>query len=162
VFVTHDQEEAMDVADRIFVMSNGKVEQEGSPDELYDAPANDFVMSFLGPATRLQGALVRPHDVELLASAEPDASAARITRIARLGFEVRVEVAIDGAEDADGGRKGLVAAAEAVESSGSAAALTSGGPVWAQLTREELRRLNLDVGDRVFVRPDGRSIARAV
>src|SRR6195952_4617130 len=60
VFVTHDQEEAMDVADRIFVMAGGKVVQEGSPDDLYERPANDFVMSFLGPVTRLHGSLVRP------------------------------------------------------------------------------------------------------
>src|ERR1700709_1860371 len=85
VFVTHDQEEAMDVADRIFVMANGVVEQEGSPDELYDAPANDFVMSFLGPATRLDGHLVRPHDVEVLSDEQPGAVRAHISRIARLG-----------------------------------------------------------------------------
>ena len=53
VFVTHDQEEAMDVADEIVVMANGEVEQVGTPDELYDQPANDFVMSFLGPVTKL-------------------------------------------------------------------------------------------------------------
>ena len=65
VFVTHDQEEAMEVADSIVVMADGKVEQIGSPDDLYDAPANDFVMSFLGPVTKLDGRLVRPHDLEL-------------------------------------------------------------------------------------------------
>src|SRR4051812_42406536 len=151
VFVTHDQEEAMDVADRIFVMANGQVEQEGSPDELYDAPANDFVMSFLGPATRLQGTLVRPHDVELLANAEPGTSAGRITRIARLGFEVRVEVELDGA--AAGGRKSLVAAAEALEAGAGAAPPIESAQVWAQLTREELRRLGLGVGDAVHARP---------
>src|SRR5678810_471926 len=53
VFVTHDQEEAMEVADSIVVMADGKVEQIGSPDQLYEAPANDFVMSFLGPVTTL-------------------------------------------------------------------------------------------------------------
>ena len=65
VFVTHDQEEAMDVADKIVVIADGKVEQVGTPDELYDEPANDFVMSFLGPVTTLGGQLVRPHDLEL-------------------------------------------------------------------------------------------------
>jgi sulfate transport system ATP-binding protein len=150
VFVTHDQEEAMDVADRIFVMANGRVEQEGSPDELYDAPANDFVMSFLGPATRLQGTLVRPHDVELLATAEPGTSAGRITRIVRLGFEVRVEVALDGSPEDS--RRNLVAAAEALEA-GAGATPPQTAQVWAQLTREELRRLNLAVGDAVHVRP---------
>ena len=66
-FVTHDQEEAMDVADLIVVIAKGKVEQTGTPDQLYDEPANAFVMSFLGPVTRLQGQLVRPHDLELRA-----------------------------------------------------------------------------------------------
>src|SRR3954467_4830150 len=68
IFVTHDQEEAMEVAEQIVVMNHGRIEQIGSPDELYDRPANDFVMSFLGPATRLDGELVGPHDVELLAA----------------------------------------------------------------------------------------------
>ena len=66
VFVTHDQEEAMDVSDRIVVMAGGKVEQDGSPDDLYDRPANDFVMSFLGPVTSLDGRLLRPHDITLV------------------------------------------------------------------------------------------------
>src|SRR3954453_19510923 len=66
VFVTHDQEEAMDVADRIVVMADARVEQVGTPDELYDKPRNNFVMSFLGPVTRLDGLLVRPHDLEVL------------------------------------------------------------------------------------------------
>ena len=65
VFVTHDQEEAMEVADSIVVLAGGEVEQVGSPHELYDNPANEFVMSFLGPVTELGGQLVRPHDVEL-------------------------------------------------------------------------------------------------
>jgi hypothetical protein len=65
VFVTHDQEEALEVADRIVVINNGRLEQEGTPDELYDHPAGEFVMSFLGPVTTLQGHLVRPHDLEV-------------------------------------------------------------------------------------------------
>ena len=71
VFVTHDQEEAMDVADRIVVMANARVEQIGTPDELYDQPANPFVMSFLGPVTELDGRLVRPHDLELVDAPAP-------------------------------------------------------------------------------------------
>ncbi|MGN6472697.1 MAG: sulfate/molybdate ABC transporter ATP-binding protein, partial [Mycobacteriales bacterium] len=59
IFVTHDQEEAMEIADQIIVINHGKVEQAGSPDELYDRPANDFVMGFLGPVTTLGGRLVR-------------------------------------------------------------------------------------------------------
>ena len=63
VFVTHDQEEALEVADEIVVINEGRVEQIGSPDDLYDRPANDFVMRFLGPVTTLGGRLVRPHDL---------------------------------------------------------------------------------------------------
>ncbi|MCL2534396.1 MAG: sulfate ABC transporter ATP-binding protein, partial [Nocardiaceae bacterium] len=65
VLVTHDQEEALDVADRIAVLNRGRIEQVGTPQELYDTPANDFVMSFLGPVARLNGQLVRPHDLHL-------------------------------------------------------------------------------------------------
>src|SRR5688572_2014352 len=86
VFVTHDQEEAMDVADNIVVIANGRVEQSGTADELYDAPANDFVMSFLGPVTTLQGHLVRPHDLELRDSPAPGSVPAMVSRVTRLGF----------------------------------------------------------------------------
>jgi len=65
VFVTHDQEEAMEVADSVVVMNKGRVEQVAGPRELYDAPANEFVMSFVGQANRLGDAWVRPHDLEL-------------------------------------------------------------------------------------------------
>jgi sulfate/thiosulfate transport system ATP-binding protein len=126
VFVTHDQEEAMDVADRIFVMAGGVVEQEGTPDELYERPANDFVMSFLGPVTKLNGTLVRPHDLDLCTTEEPGSVHARVVRIARLGFEVRVEVEID----SDDGQ---------VDS-------------WIQVTREEAAKLGIKAGDEVFVR----------
>jgi sulfate transport system ATP-binding protein len=142
-------------------MANGKVEQEGSPDELYDKPANDFVMSFLGPATRLDGELVRPHDVELLADAQPGAIRAHISRIVRLGFEVRVELTEDGvAEQAT--RSGLAAAVDAAESAGTAPVAAQTGSLWAQLTREELQRLGVGVGDPVFARPVRRTLAKAV
>ena len=65
VFVTHDQEEAMEVSDRIVVMNHGQVEQVGDPHELYEQPANDFVMGFVGPVTRLGDTLIRPHDIEI-------------------------------------------------------------------------------------------------
>ncbi|HEX4428354.1 MAG TPA: sulfate ABC transporter ATP-binding protein [Frankiaceae bacterium] len=138
VFVTHDQEEAMDVADRIFVMAAGKVEQEGTPDELYERPANDFVMGFLGPVTKLHGDLVRPHDLDLITAEEPGSVHARITRIARLGFEVQVEVEIDG----DEGKTST----------------------WVQVTRERATRLGIQAGDDVFVRKadKGRVSAGAV
>lgn len=110
VFVTHDQEEALEVADEIVVVNEGRIEQVGTPDDLYDRPANDFVMGFLGPVTRLGGVLVRPHDVhvEVLPDGAADgtvggATPSRrggpvtgvVTRTTRVGFEVRAEVATE-------------------------------------------------------------------
>jgi sulfate transport system ATP-binding protein len=123
VFVTHDQEEAMDVADEIVVLANGEVVQVGSPDEIYDNPANPFVMSFLGPVTRLGDYLVRPHDIDASVTPQPGATAAVVTRIVRLGFEVRIEMRIDDQE------------------------------VWAQLTRGTADSLSIAPGDTVYLRP---------
>ncbi len=104
VLVTHDQEEALDVADRIAVMNAGRIEQVGTPEELYDRPANTFVMSFLGTVSKLNGQLVRPHDIRLgrqpdLALAQNEGTAetlgitrATVERVVHLGFEVRVEL----------------------------------------------------------------------
>jgi len=122
VFVTHDQEEAMEVADSIVVMAAGKVEQVGSPDELYDEPANDFVMSFLGPVTKLGGRLVRPHDLELFADPRRETTPATVTRVTRLGFEVRVDLEVSGEE------------------------------VWAQVTRGTSEQLGLAEGATLHVR----------
>src|SRR5688572_22185478 len=100
VFVTHDQEEALEVADEIVVINDGRVEQIGSPDELYDSPANDFVMRFLGPVTELNGQLVRPHDIDI--STVPILAGAIegvVSRILRIGFEVRVTVLTDDGEE---------------------------------------------------------------
>jgi sulfate/thiosulfate transport system ATP-binding protein len=123
LFVTHDQEEAMELADQIVVISHGKVEQAGTPSELYDQPANDFVMNFIGPVTRLDGELVRPHDVQLFIEPTSSADEAAVERIVRLGFEVRVELS-----------------------------LADGQPVTAQLPRSEAEQLELRVGDIVYVR----------
>jgi sulfate transport system ATP-binding protein len=100
IFVTHDQEEALEVADEIVVINEGRVEQVGSPDDLYDHPANDFVMRFLGETTDLGGQTVRPHDIEV--STTPGtlgAVAGTVTRILRVGFEVRVSVTTDAGAD---------------------------------------------------------------
>jgi sulfate transport system ATP-binding protein len=132
VFVTHDQEEAMEVADSIVVMANGKVEQIGSPDELYEAPANDFVMSFLGPVTKLEGQLVRPHDLELSVEQRPGTVPAKVTRVTRLGFEVRVDLEIDGTE------------------------------LWAQVTRGSSEQLGLTDGQTLYVRRSAPVRAAAV
>ena len=111
VFVTHDQEEAMEVADRIVIMNRGAIEQIGKPRELYEQPGNEFVMSFLGPVNRLGDVLVRPHDLELLLVPNGSVDEATIERITYLGFEVRIELLlVDGRrlwaqttrEDADG------------------------------------------------------------
>ena len=105
VLVTHDQEEALDVSDRIAVLNAGRIEQVGSPDELYEQPANDFVMSFLGSVANIGGTMVRPHDivleresgVSLVTDAHPAPTRVRATveRIVRLGFEVRVDLVND-------------------------------------------------------------------
>jgi sulfate transport system ATP-binding protein len=123
VLVTHDQEEAMEVADRVVVMNEGRVEQAATPRELYDAPASEFVMRFVGEAVRFGGALVRPHELRL--AAEPNGSTAEawVQRVVHLGFDVRAElVGVDGA------------------------------PFAVRLTRDEADALELERGQIVFVR----------
>jgi sulfate transport system ATP-binding protein len=100
VLVTHDQEEAMEVSDRIAVMHAGGIEQVGAPREVYDAPANEFVMGFLGPVSRLGDRLVRPHDVTLSLEPSDGAVQARVSRVIHLGFEVRIELELAGGEAA--------------------------------------------------------------
>ena len=92
IFVTHDQEEAMEIAEQIVVVNEGRIEQSASPAQIYDEPATPFVMSFVGPVTRVGGKLVRPHDVQVLTEAGEASEQAVVTRIVRLGFEVRVEL----------------------------------------------------------------------
>ena len=100
IFVTHDQEEALEVADEIVVINEGRVEQIGSPDTLYDKPANDFVMRFLGETTDLAGRTVRPHDIDVtMQPGALGATAGTVTRILRVGFEVRVTVATEDGND---------------------------------------------------------------
>ena len=124
IFVTHDQEEAMEIAEQIVVLNAGRVEQAGPPRELYEAPANPFVMSFVGPVSRMGEAWIRPHDVELLLEPREGSTEALVRRIARLGFEVRVAL-----ELADGTELG------------------------AQITRDEADGLGLEEGQIVHVRP---------
>jgi sulfate transport system ATP-binding protein len=122
VFVTHDQEEAIEVADTIVVLAGGVVEQTGTPQEIYDHPASPFVMRFLGPVTEVDGRLVRPHDIEVGLTADPESIPATVTRVVRLGFEVRVEM-----------RRG-------------------DQDTWAQITRAAAERLGLQPGDTVHMR----------
>jgi sulfate/thiosulfate transport system ATP-binding protein len=124
IFVTHDQEEAMDVAEQIIVMNDGQVEQSGGPRDLYENPASEFVMSFIGPAHRLGNAWVRPHDVEIRHEPNGRTTEAMVDRIVHLGFEVRAELT-----------------------------LTDGQQFSVQLTRNEVDELELKEGEIVFVRP---------
>jgi sulfate/thiosulfate transport system ATP-binding protein len=94
VFVTHDQEEAMDLADQIVVMNHGQIEQIGGPRELYEQPANEFVMTFVGEVNRIGERFVRPHDVEF-----GEGDEARVERVVHLGFEVRVELRLANGEE---------------------------------------------------------------
>jgi sulfate transport system ATP-binding protein len=129
VIVTHDQEEAMDVADRVVVMNGGRIEQIAPPRELYDHPANEFVMSFVGPVNRLGDAFIRPHDVELLLEPNGSTQEAMVQRLVHLGFEVRVELVRD-----------------------------DGEVLSAQLTREQVEALELQRGQIVYVRPTRQTV----
>lgn len=116
----------MEVADQVVVMDHGRVQQVGSPRELYEQPANAFVMSFVGPVNHLDGSFVRPHDVvihPIWEARPPAAQEAVIERLTHLGFEVRVELA-----------------------------LTNGpGRLSSQITRDDLDRLGLEVRQRVYI-----------
>jgi sulfate/thiosulfate transport system ATP-binding protein len=124
IIVTHDQEEAMEVAGQIVVINEGRVEQVGSPRELYDEPANEFVMSFVGPVNRVGDTFIRPHDVEVRLEPEDGSTEAMVERVVHLGFEVRVELVRDDGEH-----------------------------LLVQLTQEEAEQLELEQGQIVYVRP---------
>jgi sulfate/thiosulfate transport system ATP-binding protein len=124
VLVTHDQEEAMEVADRVAVMNEGRIEQTGRPRDLYEHPANEFVMSFVGPVSRIGEEWVRPHDLELRLEPNGSTREAMVRRVVHLGFEVRVELVLD-----------------------------DGDELSAQVTRDEADELELSDGQIVFVRP---------
>ncbi|MGO9342923.1 MAG: sulfate/molybdate ABC transporter ATP-binding protein [Acidimicrobiales bacterium] len=142
VLVTHDQEEAMDVADRLAVIHLGHLEQVGTSAELYDHPVNDFVLTFVGPATSIGGRFVRPHDVTV--SRQPGVSGsypAKVVRVTHLGFEVRVELELladPGASDRTTPR-----AEDSVSARGT----------WVQLDRATARALQLQVGESVLLIP---------
>jgi sulfate/thiosulfate transport system ATP-binding protein len=132
VLVTHDQEEAMEVADRIAVMQSGQIEQVGSPREVYDSPANTFVMGFVGPVSKLGDRLVRPHDMTVSLEPADDTIEAMVSRVVHLGFEVRIEIELPGGE-----------------------------PARVQLTRAQTDELELTPGDIVYVRPPTEGAASA-
>ena len=124
VFVTHDQEEAMEVAGQIAVINGGRIEQVGGPRDLYEHPATEFVMSFIGPTTRVGEGWVRPHDLEIRRESVDGATEAMVERVVHLGFEVRVELVLGGDEK-----------------------------IWSQLTRHQCEELELAAGQIVYVRP---------
>jgi sulfate transport system ATP-binding protein len=140
VFVTHDQEEAMEVADEIVIMNQGRIEQVGTPAEVYDHPKTPFVMSFIGAVNVLPSdahlfegsqfsqqeaeVFIRPQDIELLLTPDDSAAKAKVSRILQLGWEVRVEIL-----------------------------LPDNRSLTAYLTRNEYHQLQLKVNQAVFVRP---------
>ena len=122
IFVTHDQEEAMELADQIVLMNQGRVEQIGGALDLYERPANEFVMTFIGPVSDFGDELVRPHDIDV--SRQPNGSGtqpATVERVVHLGFEVRADLTLD-----------------------------DGREVWVQMTRGEAEALDLREGARVY------------
>jgi sulfate/thiosulfate transport system ATP-binding protein len=140
VLVTHDQEEAMEVADEIVVMNQGRVEQVGAPTEIYDHPATPFVMGFVGPVNEVparSGILpthgkvldsdrlfLRPHDLEIESDRFPDAVPARVDRVVHLGWEITIELVLE-----------------------------SGQGVTAHLSRDRYDQLNLKPQQQVFIKP---------
>ena len=131
IIVTHDQEEAMEVAGQIVVINHGRVEQVGAPRDLYESPANEFVMSFVGPVNKIGETFVRPRDITVSSEPEPDATEAMVERVVHLGFEVRAELVRD-----------------------------DGQHLLAQLTQEEAEALELERGLIVYVRPGRQTVFR--
>jgi sulfate transport system ATP-binding protein len=134
VFVTHDQEEAMEVADEIVVMHKGRIEQVGTPADIYDHPATSFVMSFIGPVNILSNnsrepVYIRPRDVWVQREANGTTLPARIHRLIHLGWEVQLELAME-----------------------------DGQMLMAHLTRERFDELALNPQEQIHIKPlDARS-----
>jgi sulfate transport system ATP-binding protein len=140
VFVTHDQEEAMEVSDEIVVMNKGRVEQIGTPAQIYDRPTTPFVMSFIGPVNVLPSTsrifeangfdstqaeiFLRPHDVVVDTNPNGSSVPARVNRLIHLGWEIQAELILD-----------------------------DGQVVMAHITRERFDQLELEPQQRVFVKP---------
>jgi sulfate/thiosulfate transport system ATP-binding protein len=129
IIVTHDQEEAMEVAGQIVVINQGQVEQVGTPRELYDSPANEFVMSFVGPVNKIGDTFVRPRDISLSLEPDGEGTEAMVERVVHLGFEVRAELVRD-----------------------------DGQHLLAQLTQEEAQALELERGMIVYAKPSRQTV----
>ncbi|BAZ43705.1 sulfate/thiosulfate import ATP-binding protein cysA [Chondrocystis sp. NIES-4102] len=147
IFVTHDREEAMAVADKIVVMNQGKIEQIGTPAEIYDRPVNPFVMSFVGevnvfPRTsfgainhssdRFEQVFIRPHDFNISKTPQAKDLPAVIKRVVHLGWEIQLELE-------------LIAETSSSKSERSI--------FMAHLSREEFQHLNLSAGNKVYLQP---------
>jgi sulfate/thiosulfate transport system ATP-binding protein len=129
IIVTHDQEEAMEVAGQIVVINQGRVEQIGTPRELYESPANEFVMSFVGPVNKIGDTFVRPRDISLSLEPDDEGTEAMVERVVHLGFEVRAELVRD-----------------------------DGQHLLAQLTQEEAQALELERGMIVYAKPSRQTV----
>ncbi|HKA26072.1 MAG TPA: sulfate ABC transporter ATP-binding protein [Gaiellaceae bacterium] len=129
IIVTHDQEEAMEVAGQIVVINRGRVEQIGTPRELYESPANEFVMSFVGPVNKIGETFVRPRDISIGLEPDGESTEAMVERVVHLGFEVRAELVRD-----------------------------DGQHLVAQLTEEEAQALELERGLIVYVKPSRQTV----
>ncbi|MBE9109666.1 TOBE-like domain-containing protein [Nodosilinea sp. LEGE 07298] len=139
VFVTHDQEEAMELSDEIVVMSHGRVEQVGSSAEIYENPATPFVMSFIGAVNVLSPdntwkslhrdapahgeVFLRPHDIEIFTTHDNGSVAATVNHIIHLGWTIRVELTLD-----------------------------DGHAITAHINREQYRDLGIQPGQAVYLR----------
>ena len=129
IIVTHDQEEAMEVAGQIVVINQGRVEQVGTPRELYESPANEFVMSFVGPVNKIGETFIRPSDISLSLEPDGESTEVMVERVVHLGFEVRVELVRD-----------------------------DGQHLLAQLTQEEAQSLELERGLIVYAKPNRQTV----
>lgn len=114
----------MEVAEQIVVVNKGRIEQSGSASDLYERPANPFVMTFVGEVNRLGGSFVRPHDIDILADPAEGATRAMIERLVWLGFTVRVEFVLE-----------------------------DGDPLSVQVTRQQAEEQELEEGSILWVRP---------
>jgi sulfate/thiosulfate transport system ATP-binding protein len=119
----------MEVAGQVVLLNEGRIEQVGAPRELYESPANEFVMGFVGPVNRLGQTFVRPHDVDVRLEPDVGSSEAMVERVVHLGFEVRVELLRD-----------------------------DGQHLLVQLTQEEAEQLELERGQIVYVRPSRETV----
>ena len=157
IFVTHDQEEALEMADTVVVMNNGAVEQVGSPEEVYEKPANPFVYRFLGRVNEFPGgtlpfaggvfadgdgrgnaAYIRPHDISLQWKPSEGACAAEVSHIHKIGATVRIELRRLGTND-------YFEAEMSAESYGGAGPFRKGDQLYA-----DLRKLVIFEGDRLI------------